>query len=354
MMNPTLNMTENKTVVMYSRKGKVSESFSEILRERSKRSLTLARRSILSGNVQTERARSALDYYTSNWQIFVHPGLFSMACEAVGGRPEETVLMQTVISMLAAGFDVHDDVIDNSEVKHDKPTVLGKFGKEMAILLGDAFLIRAFVLLGQLAEPIEKEKFKEILDSLQNCLFELGDAHVLELELRENSSMSSILALQVVKMKAASAAADMRVGAIVGGGTKGEIETLTEYGRYVGMLSTLRDEFIDLYEVDELRQRVKNEYPPIPVLYACKDLKAKKTILSILSEERPTKRDLEKLRVIAFKAAETEGLTEQMRNLYKLAEKLSNKLKQSPVKSLLQSLLEALLEDVPMHGALDP
>lgn len=344
-------MTENKTVIMNSRKGKVSEVFSRILRERSKRSLSFARRSILAGNVRTERTRSALNYYTSNWQIFVHPGLFSMACEAVGGRPEKTILMQTVISMLAAAFDVHDDVIDNSEVKQDEPTVLGKFGKEMAILLGDAFLIKAFVLLGQSAEFIGKEKFKEILETLQDCLFELGDAHALELRLRRNRNTNGNLALQVVRMKAASAAADMRVGAIVGGGAKGEIEALTEYGRNVGMLSTLRDEFIDLYEVEELHQRVKNEYLPIPLLYACKDLKAKRTILRILSEERPTKRHLEELMRIALQAAETEGLTKQIKHLANAAEAALNHFEKSPVKTLLRDLLKALLEDLPMHGA---
>ncbi len=51
-----------------------------------------------------------------------------------------------------------------------------------------------------------------------------------------------------MRMKAASVEADMRIDAIVGGGNEKEIEALTKYGRILGMLATLREEFIDVFD----------------------------------------------------------------------------------------------------------
>ena len=52
------------------------------------------------------------------------------------------------MAMIAAAFDIHDDIMDNSKRKHDHMTVFGKFGSEISILLGDAFLIKGLTLLG--------------------------------------------------------------------------------------------------------------------------------------------------------------------------------------------------------------
>ena len=52
--------------------------------------------------------------------------------------------------------------------------------------------------------------------------------------------------MRILEMKAASIEADMRIGAIAAGGRNADIEALTKYGRIVGILGTLREEFVDL------------------------------------------------------------------------------------------------------------
>jgi len=159
-----------------------------------------------------------LKHYFSYWNDSTHPGLFSVAYEAAGGEPDEALQPQAAIAMMAAGFDVHDDIIDESEQKHGVPTVFGKYGRKITLLLGNAFLIKGFTFFCISIEELDLEKLREVVEVLQRSLFELGNAHALELDLRERTNAELGEYMRGVEMKAASIEGDMRIGAIIGGG----------------------------------------------------------------------------------------------------------------------------------------
>ena len=92
--------------------------------------------------------------------------MFSISCEAVGGNPDDFLQAQAAIAILAASFDLHDDMLDKSRMaKHNVPTVYGKFGLEMALLLGDACLIEGLKLLVDSLAIFPDEKKKKALRS---------------------------------------------------------------------------------------------------------------------------------------------------------------------------------------------
>lgn len=320
--------------------------FVEILKKRSEKGLKFARRSILSEKIESELAQEALEYYTSNWEIFVHPGLFSLACEAVGGNPDDAISFQAVLSMLTASFDIHDDLIDGSKKKQGKLTVFGKFGKGMTVLLGDAFLIKGFTLLFELNDKMPRDKIKRVVETLETLLFKLGSAHALEQSLKGRMDITLEEYKKVLELKASSVEADMRLGAIIGGGSLKEAESLAKYGKNLGMLMTLREEFVDVFEPGELYQRMKNEYLPMPVLCAFQNSKAKKIILEILSQKHVTKQQLEKICDVAFKTKEVAELRNYLKRTVNEASSFISNLKESPVKLLLTSIALAMLEDL--------
>jgi geranylgeranyl diphosphate synthase type I len=151
------------------------------LKKRSKKGLELAKQILQAEKMEHPKLRAAFEHYIAHWNDFTHPGLFSIACEAVGGDPDVVAPTQAAIAMMAAAFDVHDDIIDKSKVKHKIPTVYGKFGAEMALLLGNAFLIEGFKLFVDSTVILPKEKGKSALETIKNLLFEVGNAHALEL-----------------------------------------------------------------------------------------------------------------------------------------------------------------------------
>jgi geranylgeranyl pyrophosphate synthase len=325
---------------------KTSEMIVEALKKRSKKSLEFAKKAILTENIEYKKLRAALEYYILNWTDFTHSGLFSIACEAVSGSPDKAVQVQAAISMMAAAFDIHDDIIDKSNFKHGKSTVFGKFGEDIAILLGNAFLVKGFTLLGKSITELPQNKMKEIFETLKRSLFELGNAHALELNLKGRVDISPEEYLQILEMKAASVEADMRIGAIIGGGTNSEVEALTRYGRILGILATLREEFIDAFEIEELSHRMHNECLPIPVLYAVQDKDSKERILKLLAKKQVTGKDVDEILDIVFEAKAVRKLKKMMKDLVEETIHLVSEIKHKQLKALLMNFTASTLEDL--------
>jgi geranylgeranyl pyrophosphate synthase len=315
------------------------------LKKRSKKGLEFAKQKLQAEKMDFPKLRAALEHYLAQWHDFTHPGLFSVACEAVGGDPDSVVPTQAAIAMMAAAFDIHDDIIDKSKVKNKIPTVYGKFGAEMALLLGNAFLIEGFKLFVDSATTLPKEKRKKSLETLKNLMFEVGNAHALEVGLKEKKNVTPNDYLKIIEMKAAGIEADMYLGALFGGG-EAEVEILTRLGRILGILATLREEFIDVFEIEELCQRIAVQDLPLPLLFAMRDQEAKRKVKSIISKPKITKSNVAELVDVTLEAEPVVELKERMQCLIEEGLTLTSNPLLTKLRSQVKLLLSFMLEDL--------
>jgi heptaprenyl diphosphate synthase len=300
----------------------------------------------LSEKIEHKELRQALEHYFSYWNDFTHPGIFSITCEAVGEDPANQIEAQAAMTILAAAFDIHDDIIDDSKIKHGYPTVFGKYGKDIALLLGNAFMIEGFTLMGKVASRLPHERSSEIFSILKASFFDVGNAHASELRLRRKLDASPEEYMKILSKKAASIEADMHVAALLGGGCLKEVEPLARYGRILGTLAALREEFIDIFEIEELNQRIRAEAFPIPVLYAFQDRKPRKKIEKLLGKQELNGQDVERLLDIVFESESVKKLRMYMSDLTIRANKLISKIQNEAIKKLLERLVASTLEDL--------
>jgi len=235
--------------------------------------LEQARKAILVEKLQSHKAQQALTYFmTEYWLDTARPSLMALTCKAVGGDPELTQPISIPMILISGAIDIHDDIIDLSRTKDGRPTVYGKYGKEIALLVGDALLFKGLVMLNETSVmDVQIAKMTQILRIIETMFFELGDAEALELDFRGRLDVSPREYLQVVRMKAADVEAHTRISAIVGNASKREIKALSEYGRLLGMMIILRDDLIDLMIPEECQSRSKAEALPLPLLYGLRD-----------------------------------------------------------------------------------
>jgi geranylgeranyl pyrophosphate synthase len=314
------------------------------LEKRSKKGLNLAKQILQTEKIEHATLRHALEHYIEHWNDSTHPGLFSMACEVAGGDPDDAVLTQAAITMMAAAFDIHDDIIDKSKVKHKIRTVYGKFGAEIALLLGDAFLIEGFKLLFDSKVILSKEKEKEVLETVKKLMFEVGNAHAIEVGLKERKSTAPDDYMKVIEMKAAGIELDMHLGAMFGGGEDKEI--LARLGRILGILGTLREEFVDVFEIEEICQRITVQDLPLPLLFAMQDHEAKRKVLNIISKHKITENDVAELVDVILEAEPVVELKEKMQHLIREGLNLTNNLPKTNAQIRLRRLLSFMLEDL--------
>jgi geranylgeranyl pyrophosphate synthase len=316
------------------------------LKKRSKKGLEFAKQILQAEKINYPKLHEALEHYIAHWNEFTHPGLFSMACEAVGGDPDDVVSTQAAIAMMTAAFDIYDDIIDKSKVKHKMPTVYGKFGAEMALLLGNAFLIEGFKLFVDSAVILPKKKEKSALETLKKLVFEVGNAHALEVGLKERKNVAPNDYMKITEMKAASVEVDMYLGALFGGGKDAEVDVLARVGRILGILATLRDDLIDVFDIEELRQRISVQDLPLPLLFAMQDQEKKTKVMNILSKSKITDNDIATIVDFTLEAKSVVQLKNQMRLLISEGSNLTTKLPKPKLRSTLQVLLSFMLEDL--------
>ncbi len=314
-----------------------------LLKERGGRALEMTRKSILEEKIDSEEVFEALKYFINEyWHDLARPALLSLACEAIGGDPNTTIPIAIPMSLISGAIDIHDDIIDQSKSKWSKPTILGKFGKDIALLTGDYMLFRGFTLLNTATgKGISVNKKRVISNIIQKAFFELGDAETIELQFRTRTDVSSEEYLSVVRKKAADVEAHTRISAILGNGTKKQIKALGEYGRLLGMLLILNDDMADMLDFDELSHRLKNEHPPLQVIYALEKDGNKKEIEFILRKKQKTKNDVKRIMSITKRSEIIMGITEIMK---KLADKAISQLENIPKNKFeLQLLVEVLI-----------
>jgi heptaprenyl diphosphate synthase len=317
----------------------------DLLQKSSIRALEKAKKQILNERLESERARKALKYYVENWNDTTHPGILALACKAVGGNATKAEHMQIAMLYLSAAIDLLDDVLDKSKVKNGRPTVFGKYGQDIALLLSNALMVKGFTLLCGCDENFAREKLKDLMKIIRTDFYEMGNANLLEIELKGKVDVSPELCMSILERKAASIAIHMKIGAIIGGGSLEEVKALTVYGKILGMLIILREEFIDIFEPTELKNRIKNEILPVPILFAFKDQKAKNKILNILSKPKISEKDTSKIVEYVFQNENVEELRICLKRLANEAIKSLSIFKKTRKRDL-ELLIKGALEDL--------
>ncbi len=318
----------------------------EVLRLKSEEALELTKKAILEEKI-SKKTDAALKDYVKKWNDTTRPGVLSLACEAVNGNLNELVPLQIAMLSIAATMDIHDDIIDKSDAKATGKTVYGKTGVETALLLGNAFLVKGFIQLYKAIEKLPRERQLLIIDTVQNSLFEVIKAHVIEVELRnEKWNVKPREYFKVLEKKAADIEGLMRVGAIFGGGTSSEIEALGKYGRCLGVLLAVRSDYVDIFEPRELENRVKNECLPLPVLYALNNGSCREKILKILSHEIISKGAAQELVELVYQTPESSLLKRNLEKLSKEAIDALADIHASEAKTNLRVLAMSMLEDL--------
>lgn len=285
-----------------------------------KKSLELSRKTVFDEKIESKQVKEAMHYFINEyWNDVTRPALLSLVCESVGGEPDLTIPVGVSMTLIAGGIDIHDDIIDESKRKESKLTVYGKYGKKIALLIGDAFMLKGFTMLyGAIDKGISPEQIATMSKIINQTFYELGDAEALELNFRNREDVTPEEYLHVIRKKAADVEAYARIGAILGGGSQEEIDALGEYGRILGMLVILRDEMIDMLDPKETIHRIKNEHLSMAIIYGLQNPKMKSLISDSLKQTR-NMQNAEKLSMLVEVAGGFSQINDCMQDLAKIA-----------------------------------
>jgi len=252
----------------------------------------MAKEILLRQETDNAQLKQALAYLTLIPDYF-RPALVAYCCEAVGGDPEITVPTGASLVLLAKAIGIHDDIIDNVRKRGRHITTYGKFGKEIALILSDVLLFKGFTLMRKNLEiGVQSETMSKIFESIDQIWFEQSESEVLECQFRAKTDVLPEECLIKLRKRASEVEAITRIGAILGRASEKEVESLAAYGRSIGMASILREELVDMLELDVLKNRLKRESLPLPVVYVLQKAEARQKLIPLISQRKHTKSKL--------------------------------------------------------------
>jgi geranylgeranyl diphosphate synthase, type I len=317
-------------------------NFDSLIKERSGKVLEKFGKVIFL-HVKDPKLKAALADIQRYWADFNRPSLTLFSCEAVGGTAEMAEGAALMFTLASCGFGVHDDIIDNSTHKHLRRTVLGRHGPDLALLVGDLLIVKAWAIGHQLLEKsVGEAKIADILETYGRLSVEICEAEAMETMCRKAIDTDVGYAKDVLWKEMAETEACCRVGAMIGNGQPADVEALAGFGRRIGFISRLTNEVEDCLNIKvDLTHRMQYESIPLPLLYAAKDPELKKKISAIINKNTLDASDVESLLSACFASEAFEYVRGLAENCKAEATLKLNCLKQSEARDVLLYLVNS-------------
>lgn len=169
----------------------------------------------------------------------LRPLLVLLAANAIGYKGEKHIPLAAIIEFIHTATLLHDDVVDNSELRRGKDTANAKWGNAPSVLVGDFLYSRAFQIMVEIGSM-------EIMEVISNATNVIAEGEVLQLLNTKNPDTTEEAYMQVILGKTAMLfEAATESGAILADADKQEQEALRLYGLHLGTAFQLIDDVMD-------------------------------------------------------------------------------------------------------------
>lgn len=174
----------------------------------------------------------------------LRPALVLMACDALGGNAERAVKPAVGLELFHNFTLLHDDVMDNADVRRGMPTVHKRWNANTAILSGDAMLSMSAQYISQVPSDI-LPTVNELFHRTAMEIYE-GQQYDMDFEVRNNVTANEYIEMIRLKTSVLIGCA-CKMGAIIAGASAEKAQTLYDMGLYLGLAFQLQDDMLDVW-----------------------------------------------------------------------------------------------------------
>ncbi|HZD19098.1 MAG TPA: polyprenyl synthetase family protein, partial [Burkholderiales bacterium] len=188
--------------------------------------------------------RKVAEYLVGAGGKRLRPALVLLACAALGYRGEARFKAAAVIEFIHTATLLHDDVVDESQLRRGAPTANAAFGNAASVLVGDFLYSRSF----QMMVELDDMRVMRVLADATNII---AAGEVMQLMASHDPQVDEARYLEVIRRKTAKLfEAAARLGAVLARSAPEVEEGLARYGAHVGTAFQLIDDVLD-YSGDE-------------------------------------------------------------------------------------------------------
>ena len=146
---------------------------------------------------EPHRLYSPIIYSMSGGGKRIRPVLLLLCCEAFGGDVQAALSVASAVEMFHNFTLLHDDIMDNADVRRGKPSVKAQWGDNVAILSGDTMMIYAYRLLSQVPD----HKLARVMEIFTSMALQVCEGQQYDMDFEERQKVSVVDYLQMIELK---------------------------------------------------------------------------------------------------------------------------------------------------------
>ena len=281
--------------------------------------------------------RQVAEYIIQSGGKRLRPALVLLSAGALGYRGSSHHELAAVIEFIHTATLLHDDVVDESDLRRGRETANALFGNAASVLVGDFLYSRAF----QMMVDVGDLRIMRVLSDATNVI---AEGEVLQLMNCHDADLDEARYLQVIRYKTAKLfEAAARLGAILGQGSAEIEQRMADFGMHLGTAFQLIDDVLDYSGAEaetgkHLGDDLAEGKPTLPLIYVMQNGTAEQAACVRKAIENGGREDFQAVLSAIRATGALEHAKRQAKNEADLAASALDKLPASPYKDSLLEL----------------
>jgi len=198
----------------------------------------------LSYDRKPESLYEPIKYVLSMGGKRIRPTLMLLAYNLYKENPEDILMNACALETYHNYTLLHDDLMDNADMRRGHLTVHKKWNDNTAILSGDSMLVLAFQRMMQ----CDEKHLKDILDLFTVTALEIGEGQQYDMEFETRNDVKEEEYIEMIRLKTSVLlACALKIGAILADASAEDAENLYKFGEQIGLAFQLQDDYLDVY-----------------------------------------------------------------------------------------------------------
>ncbi len=268
------------------------------------------------------------------------PRLVFLSAEIAGKVEEKTYVAASLIELLHTATLVHDDVVDNSQLRRGVFTIKYLWKSKIAVLLGDYLLSEGLLLS-------IKSKSYDILEIVSEAVKEMSEGELMQIEKSRTLNLDIEQYYQIIYKKTGSLISSAtEAGARSATTNEDIIARFKQIGRYIGIAFQIKDDLLDFEGTSVVGKPIGNDIQEskmtLPIIYSIQNSERteRKKIMRILGKNKKTKKEIEIVRQFVFRNGGIDFATKELNNYISQAKEELYRFDQTVARDELIKLVE--------------
>lgn len=198
----------------------------------------------LADERQPRHLYEPIEYVLSLGGKRIRPTLMLLAYNLYREHPEDILMPACGIETYHNYTLLHDDLMDQADLRRGHETVHKRWDANTAILSGDSMLVLAYQRMVQ----CRPDKLKEVIDVFTQTALEIGEGQQYDMDFEKRDDVTEAEYIEMIRLKTSVLlACALKIGAILGDASAEDANNLYRFGEKIGLAFQLQDDFLDVY-----------------------------------------------------------------------------------------------------------